>query len=319
MKRQRLNRTQSATANPPQTTVNVESNVEHPILQLQAELGNHTVNQLIKNQESAIAPPQIRSTKPTFGGLSQELRSPITPQSQLAIDQPENLPGEANQDVVQCMRSSTQLETDTPEAQKHLEELSQSVEQAEHQTSSQVSNQNSASTDTSSDIGSQTDPTPKVKSQWGFGSGKFIVDLNCGWYCQIAGINYWAEKLNLELPPNILPKNAWLAYSPGHEGQEFAQPEAPPNNATSSYWKQMLAVKGPLMVSGKLGAASWLPVGGHYVLIVDVDVQENKFKYLDPLQAGAIKSDDFDSMQARIKKIYSINTNALKEYALNKS
>jgi hypothetical protein len=54
------------------------------------------------------------------------------------------------------------------------------------------------------------------------------------------------------------------------------------------------------------------------VLIVGVDTQANKFQYLDPLQAGAIKSDDFDSMKTRIKKVYSINTDALKEHVLHK-
>lgn len=162
-----------------------------------------------------------------------------------------------------------------------------------------------------SSTGLEVDTKPKMKSQWGFGSSKFIVDLNCGWYCESAAIDYWAKKLNLTLQENILPKETLFGYRPGTEGQKFAKAHSKPGHI--KYWQQLLKSEGPLIVSGKLGAAFWLPAGGHYILIVDVDVEQNKLKYLDPLQSSTIKSESFDYMQPRIKKIYSINVDELKK------
>jgi Papain-like cysteine protease AvrRpt2 len=323
MERQHLNQIKNAIASSQSQTNTIARSSTHPIEELQGAIGNRAVNQLLANQP-------IVQAKPMFRGLSRELviqpkltigavgdkyereADRVATQIVRQMEAPANQPSEQDRTfqrqefdrkntnfshhVVQCMRTPHQSE---------IKESKQELEEETKQESEEISVSPSSTV-------LQVEPQPKMKSQWGFGRGKFIVDLNCGWYCEMAAIDYWAKKLNLTLQPDLLPKTTLFGYSPGIEGKQFVKTHSQPTSI--KYWQQLLKSEGPVIVSGKLGAAFWLPAGGHFILIVDADVEQNKLKYLDPLQSSSIKSQTFDYMQPRINKIYSIEVKELKKH-----
>jgi hypothetical protein len=77
-----------------------------------------------------------------------------------------------------------------------------------------------------------------MRSQWGSGFGLF-VDLNGGWYSQIAALDSWASSLGLSMPANpnhLLPHSrAKSGFSPGNEGDELADGLSKP--ASTAAWE----------------------------------------------------------------------------------
>lgn len=140
------------------------------------------------------------------------------------------------------------------------------------------------------------------------------VDLNCGWYCMRALLYYWFERIH-GVPPQTLPlvKSTALAYdpysdSPGNNGWNgnlltLNGTTVPINSAG---WVNFLTNNGPVIVSGKLGAADWGSVGGkklgvgHFVLVVGADAANDTLSYKDPLQGNSIRTKDFTHTFARI-------------------
>jgi hypothetical protein len=136
------------------------------------------------------------------------------------------------------------------------------------------------------------DPLPSMKSQWTFGLGLFF-DPNCGWYCQVAALDYWVKKKKIELPdPAVLaPKTTKMGYGPLKEGMRLTRKVADPGSIDK--WEGLLPVLGPIIVGGNFGLGGTI---GHYLLIVGVDQASNTFEYLNPSSASKVHTKDFDWM-----------------------
>lgn len=158
------------------------------------------------------------------------------------------------------------------------------------------------------------DPMPPMEHQWKPGLGLFF-DPNCGWYCQMSAIKHWVNKLNLNCPPDILPKTTLASFCPCTDGKALNATYNKP--ATADHWETLLSVRGPMTVSGKLGGADWGALGGvgHYVLIVGADATNSTLSYLDPLQGNTVKTEDFQHVQSRITStyVYGIDVNNLRQ------
>lgn len=143
-------------------------------------------------------------------------------------------------------------------------------------------------------------------------------DLNCGYYCERALLDYWFQKLNGRSYRHLnLNKTKILSYNPGTDhrrGEVDDQISGDTVPQTLSAWESLLKRVGPVIVSGKLGGADWgtwklpTPMGtkkwkagcGHYVLIVGTDTAENKICYKDPLQGDILKEKDYEHTAKRI-------------------
>lgn len=98
-----------------------------------------------------------------------------------------------------------------------------------------------------------------MKHQWRPGIGGF-VDLNCGWYCQDALLNWYCNKNNLSYP--LLKdkvKRSRLSYGFSPE-DSFCHRIFLPRNI--EYYKYALLKYGPIIASGKIGMADFGFLGG---------------------------------------------------------
>ena len=143
-----------------------------------------------------------------------------------------------------------------------------------------------------------------MRSQWGPGFGLF-VDLNCGWYAQVAAMDWWARSLGYRMPANpndLLPHHRTrFGFSPDDEGSDLAQTLTKPGSPQE--WESLLERRGPVIVGGKLGAADWGAMGGvgHYILIVGADAGARTLSYKDPLQGDQLRTDTFAHLDARMQ------------------
>ena len=154
-----------------------------------------------------------------------------------------------------------------------------------------------------------------MKSQWGPGFGLF-VDLNCGWYCQVAAAKWWAQSLGKKMPDDwksFIPySKRKFGFHPGDEGSDYATRLDKPDSAVA--WEAMLMQHGPAIVSGKLGAADWGALGGvsHFILIVGADGARGELSYKDPLQGDKPCTESFAHLDGRMDDdVYVIDFNAL--------
>ncbi len=145
----------------------------------------------------------------------------------------------------------------------------------------------------------------KMESQMmtrGFG---LFVDLNCGWYCHIAVLNFHIDKSSNAgtFKPKDLVKRARSGY--GYSPVSDASCRGMSKGSDCSGWEQMLKTHGPFMASGKLGGADWGALGGvgHWIVIVGTDTASNVLFYKDPLQGNKIKQGTFAHMNPRIDDI----------------
>jgi hypothetical protein len=143
------------------------------------------------------------------------------------------------------------------------------------------------------------------------------ADLNCGWYCTKAMLAYWFERLSSRTHDSIpLQKTTVLGYHPKFDNVEIFKndlrsADKPTGQGAPMQWERWLRIFGPVMVSGKLGAADWGRIGnvrfgvGHWVLIVGIDIASGTISYKDPLQGDALKTKSFAHVDARIEgKVY---------------
>jgi hypothetical protein len=164
------------------------------------------------------------------------------------------------------------------------------------------------------------DNVPAVKSQWEK-KGPFVtgVDLNCGWYCLMAALEYSINKLgltNLDAPEILAPKTTKRGFAPYQDAMEYVTKlEKDPADITA--WENELTAHGPLMVARDLA----IPLIGHFVLIVGIDTDSNEVEFFDPLSAGKSHFISFDKFQKVLRpgKISYVNEDALaKKDAQNK-
>ncbi|HGG1337601.1 TPA: kinesin [Escherichia coli] len=159
-----------------------------------------------------------------------------------------------------------------------------------------------------------------MKHQWRPGIGGF-VDLNCGWYCQDALINWYCEKYSI--PSTILKgkiKRNRLGYGFSPEDSCCHTISIPPDIKD---YKKALLKYGPIIASGKLGLADFGFLGGvnHYVLIIGVSTKNNKIIIQDPLNINSGKwecsthsSHDFHRVIGRLNETLVINPYTLNLY-----
>lgn len=153
-----------------------------------------------------------------------------------------------------------------------------------------------------------------MKSQFRPGVGLF-VDLNCGWYCQVAAARWWADAFHRHVPDYdaLLPHSRLrIAFDPDHHGAAFTEVMTKP--ASIAGWENRLEDRGPVIVSGELGAADWGVLGGvgHYILINGADMGTGMLSYKDPLQGNAQRSGTFAHLNARMNNsVTVIDTNKL--------
>ncbi|EAA4627526.1 TPA: kinesin [Escherichia coli] len=122
-----------------------------------------------------------------------------------------------------------------------------------------------------------------MKHQWRPGIGGF-VDLNCGWYCQDALLNWYCNKNNLSYPLlKDKAKRSRLSYGFSPE-DSFCHRIFLPRNIEC--YKYALLKYGPIIASGKIGMADFGFLGGvnHYVLITSVNIKHSKITIQDPLK-----------------------------------
>jgi hypothetical protein len=156
----------------------------------------------------------------------------------------------------------------------------------------------------------RVNPMPRMVSQVGkIGIFLGFIDLNCGWYCQKAQLAYWFEVINGNAPNSVpLGKGTAYGYDPEDDiaaaYQQYVQTGAKPT--TVGAWRTKLQNDGPVIVSGKLGAADWGGVRGrkfgvgHFILIVGASTATNVLRYKDPLQGNAIRESNFTHINKRI-------------------
>lgn len=152
----------------------------------------------------------------------------------------------------------------------------------------------------------ETTMTSQFKLSFPFG----FVDLNCGWYCEMAAIDYWRKKLHLQLPDEILPKTTVLAFHPGKEGSAFVNRHNTPN--TVQAWKTLIKDNGPIVASGKLGPVAGPMRISHFVLVVGADVAKGVLILQDPLSASETYEGRFEGIKDDFNAtVYSIDTGKL--------
>jgi hypothetical protein len=158
-----------------------------------------------------------------------------------------------------------------------------------------------------------------MKSQWGPGKGGF-VDLNCGWYCEVAALTYWAERrLGKKMPANprdLLPCSKLShGFRPGSDDDRRLAVATRQKPQTALEWERFLLNNGAGIVGGKLGGADWgrfFKGGiGHMVVIVGVDTHTNELLYKDPLQGNSLKKGAFSHVNPRIDSVYYVNGSKL--------
>lgn len=159
--------------------------------------------------------------------------------------------------------------------------------------------------------------TVTMRSQWGPGRGIF-VDLNCGWYCLEAAVKWWANSLGHRLPDDLrtpLPYSKLdYGYDPAKDqhGKKYIEELNKPANLQD--WENLLTNRGPIIVSGALGAADWGPLGGvgHFILITGAETNTNRLYYKDPLQGNTPKYDAYANMDNRMDDtVYAIQTDQI--------
>jgi hypothetical protein len=146
------------------------------------------------------------------------------------------------------------------------------------------------------------------------------VDLNCGRYCTEAAIKWWDSQQNLNLGDvfhNLLPEperymGLKIAWDPACEGAAFTT-ALEPKPDTLGAWMAALREHGPLIVDGSLGdVLGWFHVG-HYILIVGVDIANEKLLCKDPLKAKAgIIAHPFEWINERIKHVRCVDVGAIR-------
>ncbi len=158
-------------------------------------------------------------------------------------------------------------------------------------------------------------PSPKMKSQIGRAGILGVVDLNCGWYCLEALLNYFYFKRKGCWGQGILPVPKIVSYgynpkrdSPFETGVvEWSRP-----GTKLSDWETDLKNRGPLIVSGKLGAAHFGTIKGkalgvgHFILVFGAE--NGLLWYKDPLQGDQQRNGYFAEMKKRLGgDVYFLN------------
>lgn len=117
--------------------------------------------------------------------------------------------------------------------------------------------------------------------------------LNCGWFCLEAVLGYHHEKKHNKKPTSIpLPCPTKYGYDPYHDTKNTKYKYVTCRKKPSSVkdWEKLLYSAGPVIVSGKIGGLDhwvWsLVPGGHFILVVGVDVKAQKIFYKDSLFYG---------------------------------
>jgi len=170
-------------------------------------------------------------------------------------------------------------------------------------------------------------PMPEMTWQVGKPGVLGVVDLNCGWYCEKALLAHWFEKLSGRPPEDLpLPNPKLAAYAPERHHTPALQQAwyRLPCPDSAGGWEELIEANGPMIVSGKLGAADWgrvlgLKRGwklgvGHYILMVGADEEAGTVSYLDPLQGDRLRTASFDHVAKRLDShAYFLNqTGAIK-------
>jgi hypothetical protein len=175
-------------------------------------------------------------------------------------------------------------------------------------------------------------PMPMIHRQFlMWRSDARILDLNCGWYSQLAAVDHfyqrdirnqltpaqrrqlegaWAPHLSYAAGRRLLPYKNWLILGQvGFDPDVAARsaianplnlPTDGPVAARRQRWDNALQQYGPLIVGGPFGE----PFGvAHFVTVVGI--QNNQMLYLDALSfsftgAGTMRSADFDEMSAKV-------------------
>ncbi len=120
--------------------------------------------------------------------------------------------------------------------------------------------------------------------------------LNCGWFCLAALLQF--RPLAIGLPPK--PR----FWSHGFSPENIEGLEVKPKPDTFLAWETMLSSRGPLIVSGRVGAMNWLIArpftifGGHYVLIIGTARRtgQDGFLYKDPLRGNGVQWESYAIM-----------------------
>jgi len=158
-------------------------------------------------------------------------------------------------------------------------------------------------------------PMPTMRCQVGKPGVLGVVDLNCGWYSLRSVLGYHFRRISgQDMRHSHLPKPTLAAFHPRDDLPDNLRQRVTRSNKPGNVgdWITQLQTNGPIVVSGKLGAASWgrLPglgtkLGvGHFILIVGAHAGPwaggGQLIYKDPLQGDHIRHHSFTEMNSRI-------------------
>lgn len=164
----------------------------------------------------------------------------------------------------------------------------------------------------------RVDPMPTMVSQVGKPGVLPGVDLNCGWYSlrSVVDFHFRRRHNNQAMRHSHLPKATIAAFHPGvnlrANLRELVTESPKPGDVRE--WMDLLTANGPVVVSGKLGAASWGRLPGlrtklgvnHFIVIVGAQLGAwrggGRLTYKDPLQGDHIRHHSFDEMNSRIDR-----------------
>ncbi len=147
-------------------------------------------------------------------------------------------------------------------------------------------------------------PMPTMKRQVGrLGVPLGFIDLNCGWYCERALLDYWFQTLfgRPMVSSGLRHSRLRIGYDPSDHQIDInhvltrvlSRVAKPADTAT---WEVLLQNHGPFIVSGGLGPRRV----GHWVLIVGADANADTLDYKDPIKGDTIQTRAFAHMNPRI-------------------
>lgn len=153
-------------------------------------------------------------------------------------------------------------------------------------------------------------PMPKMAYQFYLG---FVVDLNCGWYCAVAMLEYWYYVHSGKFPDKIpLPCKLGIGYHCHYDLNETYAGASKKMSKPGSLkeWETQLNNNGPTIVSGQVGRMDFESYSesfhsylkkkglGHFVLVVGANAKDDIIYYKDPLVGNEklmYKFKNFDS------------------------